>query len=208
MKCLSAIFSAFPQEPYTSMTVAVAVRKGGQIVLAADTQNNFGHNRAPISNHRTQKILTVGDNHLATSGWGLYANILDDFLARKRPPKLDSERDVFRFFQAFWKALHEQYSLVNDQCQAEEERSPFGDLYASFLLVNGGGIFYVSSDTSVTAFEQYYAVGSGAEFALGALHALYDTDLDAETIARRACAAAMAFNVYCGGEVDVCRVAL
>ena len=132
------------------MTIAVAVRKGGEIVIAADTQNNFGHNRAPIANHRTQKILTVGGNHLATSGWGLYANILDDFLARKRAPKLDTERDVFRFFQTFWKALHEHYSLVNDQCQHEEERSPFGDLDASFLLVNGGGIFFVSSDTSVT----------------------------------------------------------
>ena len=153
------------------MTIAVAVRKGGETVIAADTQNNFGHNRAPIANHRTQKILTVGGNHLATSGWGLYANILDDFLGRKRLPKLDTERDVFRFFQAFWKALHEHYSLVNDQCQNEEERSPFGDLDASFLLANAGGIFYVSSDTSVTAFEQYYAVGSGAEFALGALHA-------------------------------------
>ena len=188
------------------MTIAIAVRKGGETVIAADTQNNFGHNRAPITNHRTQKILTVGGNHLATSGWGLYANILDDFLGRKRLPKLDTERDVFRFFQAFWKALHEHYSLVNDQCQNEEERSPFGDLDASFLLANAGGIFYVSSDTSVTAFEQYYAVGSGAEFALGALHALYDGDFDAETLARRACAAAMAFNVYCGGEIDVCRV--
>ena len=59
---------------------------------------------------------------------------------------------------------------------------------------------------SVTVFEQYYAVGSGAEFALGALHALYDGDLDAETLARRACAAAMAFNLFCGGEIDVCRV--
>lgn len=188
------------------MTIAVAVRKGGQTVIAADTQSNFGHNRAPLGNHRTQKILTLGANHLATSGWGLYANILNDFLARKRTPKLDSEGDVFRFFQTFWKALHEQYTMVNDQCQNEEERSPFGDLDASFLLVNGAGIFFVSSDTSVTAFQQYYAVGSGAEFALGALHALYDGDLDAETLARRACAAAMAFNVYCGGEVDVCRV--
>lgn len=188
------------------MTIAVAVRKGGETVIAADTQNNFGHNRVPTGNHRTQKILTVGDTRVATSGWGVYANILDDFLHRRRPPRLGSEREVFRFFQAFWKALREHYSLVNDQCQAEEERSPFGDLDASFLLVNGGGIFFVSSDTSVTVFEQYYAVGSGAEFALGALHALYDSDLDAETLARRACAAAMAFNLFCGGEIDVCRV--
>ncbi|HCO43651.1 hypothetical protein [Immundisolibacter sp.] len=188
------------------MTIAVAVRKGGVTVIAADTQNNFGHNRVPIGNHRTQKILSVGDTYVATSGWGVYANILDDFLHRRRAPRLDSERDVFRFFQNFWKALHERYSLVNDQCQGEEESSPFGDLDASFLLANDGGIFYVSSDTSVTAFEQYYAVGSGAEFALGALHALYDSDLDAEALARRACAAAMAFNLFCGGEIDVCRL--
>lgn len=188
------------------MTIAVAVRKGREIVLAADTQNNFGAARATPDNHRSHKIMSVGDALIATSGWGLYANILDDYVARsRRPPALGNEREVFRFFQQFWHALKEQYSLVNDQCHKDDD-SPFGDLDASFLVANAQGIFFVSSDTSVTPFGKYHAVGSGTDYALGALYVLYDTTDDAETLARRGCEAAMAFNIYCGGDIEIERM--
>lgn len=187
------------------MTIAVAVRKGGETVIAADTQNNFGHNRVPMGNHRTQRSwLSATLTWPPPAGVCMPTSWMISCIAGGRRGWAAS--GTCSVFQNFWKALHEHYSLVNDQCQGEEESSPFGDLDASFLLVNGDGIFFVSSDTAVTAFEQYYAVGSGAEFALGALHALYDSDLDAEALARRACAAAMAFNLFCGGEIDVCRV--
>jgi len=38
------------------------------------------------------------------------------------------------------------------------------------------------------------------------LHALYATERDAAVLARRACEAAIAFDVYCGGEIDVRRI--
>ena len=190
----------------TRMTIAVAVRKGREIVVAADTQSNFGSARAAPDNHRAHKIMPVGDALVATSGWGLYANILDDYVARmKRAPALGSEREVFRFFQQFWHALKDQYTLVNDQCHKDDD-SPFGDLDASFLVVNRAGIFFVSSDTSVTPFDKYHAVGSGTDFALGALHALYDEVPDPEMLARRACETAIAFDLNCGGSVDVERL--
>jgi ATP-dependent HslUV protease, peptidase subunit HslV len=190
------------------MTIAVAVRKGREIVVAADTQNNFGSARATPDNHLSHKIMPVGDALVATSGWGLYANILDDFVARgRRAPALGTEREVFRFFQQFWRALKDQYSLVNEQCH-DDDHSPFGDLDASFLVVNPAGIFFVSSDTSVTPFEKYHAVGSGTDYALGALHALYDDHDDATFLARRACEAAIAFNIYCGGAIETARLPL
>jgi ATP-dependent protease HslVU (ClpYQ) peptidase subunit len=61
---------------------------------------------------------------------------------------------------------------------------------------------------SVMAFREYYAIGSGASYALGALHALYATERDPATLARRGCEAAIAFDVYCGGEIDVRRIQL
>lgn len=185
------------------MTIAVAVRKGGRIAIAADTQNNFGENRVPPDNGPCRKLRRVGDAVVATTGWGLYGNILDDFVERQKRLRLDDERAIFAFFQAFWRELRDRYSYVNDQCRKDDE-SPFADLDASFLIVNPGGIYYVSSDTSVTPFARYHAVGSGTDYALGALHALCDDPaLDAEALARRACDAAIAFNLYCGGPVDV-----
>jgi len=188
------------------MSIAVAVVKAGTTVLAADSQENFGDRRLLRANHRAVKITTVGPAYLATTGWALYENILEDYLSRVAPPRLVSRRAVFTFFVRLWKDLGKNYSLVNDQPH-QDDPTPFADLDSSFLVASPGGIYFVSSNMSVTQFSQYYAVGSGASYALGALHALYEQDLDAEVIARRACEAAVAFDIYCGGELDVCRVA-
>jgi ATP-dependent protease HslVU (ClpYQ) peptidase subunit len=184
------------------MSIAVAVRKGNTIAVAADSQENFGDRKVVGSNHRASKIMTLGGSELAMTGWGVYDNVFHDYLASRRAPRFASERDIFTFFVRLWKDLRRRYSFVEDQV-AEDDRSPFADLDSSFLIANKHGIFHVSGDMSVMAFQEYYAIGSGASYALGVLHALYATAADAPVLARRACEAAIAFDVYCGGEVDV-----
>jgi hypothetical protein len=174
--------------------------------VAADTQENFGDRKLAHVDHRITKVIKVGAAHLATTGWGLYDNILEDYLGRAGTPRLGTRRDVFSFFLRFWKELRRRYSLVNEQAH-QEDPSPFADLDSSFLVASPGGIFYVSGNLSVSEFERYYAVGSGSSYALGAMHVLYDTDLDAEDLARNGCAAAMTFDLYCGGEIEVHEVA-
>jgi ATP-dependent HslUV protease subunit HslV len=150
------------------------------------------------------KMRKVGRAYIATTGWGVYTNILDDYVGRSRQPQLNDAASIFSFFRNFWKALHQRYAFVNDQCS--ETDSPFGDLDASFLVASESGIFYVACDMSVTEFEQYYAVGSGAGYALGAMHALYGGRQSAEAIARRAVSAASALDIYCGGEVNLVKL--
>jgi ATP-dependent HslUV protease subunit HslV len=183
------------------MSIAVAVRTAGEIVLATDSKRTFGGNAVPENNLRDVKLRRVGEAYLATTGWGVYANILDDYLRVVRNPRLNDSRQIFTFFRGFWKALHQRYAFINDQCT--ESDSPFGDLDASFLVAARGGIFYVACDMSVTEFQNYYAVGSGASYALGAMHALYTPSARAELVARRAVAAASALDIYCGGEVNL-----
>ncbi len=189
------------------MSIAVAVRKGNTIAVAADSQENFGDRKVVGSNHRATKIMTLGGSELAMTGWGIYDNVFADYLASRRAPRFANEREIFTFFVKLWKDLRRRYSFVEDQV-AEDDRSPFADLDSSFLLANRHGIFHVSGDMSVMAFREYYAIGSGASYALGVLHALYDTERDATVLARRACEAAIAFDVYCGGDIDVRRVAV
>jgi ATP-dependent protease HslVU (ClpYQ) peptidase subunit len=102
--------------------------------------------------------------------------------------------------------MRSRYTLVNDQSH-EDDPTPFADLDSSFLIGNRSGIYQVSGNMSVSTFEQYYAVGSGASYALGAMSVLYGTDLDAEAIARAACQAAIEYDVFCGGDLDVFSVA-
>jgi ATP-dependent HslUV protease, peptidase subunit HslV len=183
------------------MSIAVAVRTADKIVLATDSKRTFGGGAVPVDNLRDVKIRQVGGAYIATTGWGVYTNILEDYLRSARQPRLADSASIFAFFRNFWKALHQRYAFVNDQCS--ESDSPFGDLDASFLIAAPSGIFYVACDMSVTEFEQYYAVGSGAGYALGAMHALYGPKSDAEAVARRAVAAASSLDIYCGGEVNV-----
>ncbi len=183
------------------MSVAVAVKSRGQIVIAADTKRTFGSGAVPTSNFADLKIRKVGPSYIATTGWGLYSNILDDYLKSRKRVRIVDQTSIFTFFRQFWKDLHERYSFVSDQ--RPDDDSPFGDLDASFLITSPEGIFSVACDMSVTPFEEYYAIGSGAPYALGAVHALYKADADPIKMAERAVEAAMSLDIYCGGKPTV-----
>ncbi len=184
------------------MSVAVAVQKDGVVVLACDSQTSFGAERVPPENRVEVKYLKVGNAYVASTGWTLYTNILRDVLKRRRSvPRLDSEDSIFRFFNDLWRQLHERYSFVNDQAD-DSDGSPFGNLDSSFIVVSPQGLFSVSTDLSVARFDRYFAIGSGAPVALGALHALYDRRGAAETIAKAAVSAAISHDIYCGSPIN------
>ncbi len=188
------------------MSIALAIEKNGELIVAADTLTSFGHTKVPPALHAAQKVRRIGGAYLASTGWGLYENILDDVLARRGRVSLGTSAQIFSFFLRLWTDLHKKYSFVNDQID-EKESGPFGNLDSTFLVANRSGIYYVGPDMSVTQVQRYFAIGSGAQFALGALHALHDSRLGAEAVARRAVAAAIAFDTYCGGEAQLFRVA-
>ncbi|MEQ1860657.1 MAG: hypothetical protein ABMA13_12045 [Chthoniobacteraceae bacterium] len=181
------------------MSVIVAVRKNSSITIAADSQDNFGDLRPPPENHDALKLRSVGDAVLGSSGWALYDDIFAHYLKRRRV-SLRDRHSVFDFFVKFWKALRREYPFVNDQ-PGKENETPFANLDASFLVASPGGIFLISSNMSVSEFRQYYAIGSGSDYAIGAVHALYDEVKDPAVIAERAVRAAIAYDNSCGGRV-------
>lgn len=186
------------------MTIILAVHKNNETVIAADTRVSFGNEIVPYDNLPVGKLFRFGDTYIGSSGWGLYDNIVTDYAGGLGELNLDGVQSVFTFFMGLWKDLHTRYSLVNEQCGSKE--SPFGDLDAKFLIANTAGIFLVSANMSVRKFNKYYAIGSGSSYSLGALDILYDTDLDAETIARRAVLTAIKHDNTCGGEIDTRKI--
>ncbi len=86
---------------------------------------------------------------MATSGWGVYEDILNDYLATREHVSLNTKPQIFAFFMKFWKDLHEHYSFVKDQTD-EDDASPFGELDSSFLIANHRGIFMCLRDMSIT----------------------------------------------------------
>jgi ATP-dependent protease HslVU (ClpYQ) peptidase subunit len=183
------------------MSIVVAVKKGKDIVIGADTRVTFGSRKTLKDNMDESKIQRIGDVLFARTGWGLYRDILEDYFSSKKAWSFTSKLEVFRFFKKFWEVLKKDYSLVNTQC--DDDDTPFGDLDSTFMIVTKKKIFYVSSNMSVTEFLKFHAMGSGSSYALGALHALYNQRLKAKDIAYRAVEAAMANNIYCGDTIEI-----
>jgi ATP-dependent HslUV protease, peptidase subunit HslV len=185
------------------MTVAVTVLKKNRLVIGADTQFSFGDTCMPSNNHSASKIFTINGTYVAGSGWGLYDNIFQDFLSDKKNKnlKLNDERAIFKFFNNLYFTVKEKYSYVNDQCNSKD--TPFADLDSRFLIANRKGMFYVSSSMSVHKFERYFAIGSGCDYALGAIHVLYDSHFSAKEICQKAILAAIDMNVRCGGQPEI-----
>ena len=73
------------------------------------------------------------------------------------------------------------------------------------LIVTDGRELYVITGAGDVLEPEHdvTAIGSGGNFALAAARALYDSDLDAEAIARRAMAIAAEICVYTNGNVTV-----
>ncbi|HEY3555514.1 MAG TPA: MFS transporter, partial [Casimicrobiaceae bacterium] len=66
----------------------------------------------------------------------------------------------------------------------EEEDDPYESTQITALIANASGIFGVFSMREVFEYTQYWAAGSGREFALGAMAARY-ADLErAEDVAK------------------------
>lgn len=189
------------------MSVISAVRKNGVAVMASDSLVTIGEKRFPADNILTSKIRRVGAALIGSTGWSVYDDILNDFLANNDSTtlSLESRESIFSFFMALWKALHDKYPFVNDQC--DDRSSPFGDLDSDFMVLNDSGIYLVSPDMAVTRFERYYAIGSGGAYALGSLHTLIDTPLDARELGQKSIETGIALNVHCGGPVDVVTLA-
>jgi ATP-dependent protease HslVU (ClpYQ) peptidase subunit len=71
------------------------------------------------------------------------------------------------------------------------------------LVANRHGIFGVVAHRTVQEFSRYYAFGSGSNYAMGALHALYgERSINAATLARRAVETAAEFDDATGLPVD------
>lgn len=183
------------------MSIAVAVKKNGKIAFGTDSLHTFGSFRPGQGNISESKFRKVGNAYLAFTGWGIYNQVLDDILSGPGAVPLENSNDIFKFFMKLWRKLHKEYTFVNDQCQ--ETDSPFGDLDSSFLVVSESSIFHISPNISITEFNKYHAIGSGSDYAIGAVYSVYDSEKTAAEIVRTGVKAAIEHDIYCGGDIVV-----
>lgn len=173
------------------MSTITIVKKDGTAVIAADTLTTCGNTKESASyvvNH--EKILAYQGSYLGITGSASLQIAVQDFLQRrKKRASLTNVADIFRFGLQLHRDLKDEYFLRADD---EEDFETFrGDI----LIANRSGIYGLSSYRYVQEFSKFYANGSGAEYALGAMFAVYgDKKRSAQDIAELGAQAGAEFD--------------
>ena len=100
--------------------------------------------------------------------------------------------------------LKKQYFLN----ASEDDDDALESSQAEYLLVNQSGIYGVYSQRFVQKYRSFYAFGSGAQYALGALFALKDSAMGPEEVAKRSLQAAAELDDGTGGPFEFRSIAL
>ncbi len=173
------------------MTTLVAVRKNDEIVIAADSLTTFGDTRLSAEFDRTsEKIVHYKGTHIGLCGSAAHQLVFASLLAAHGDLDFSTKAAIFETFRKLHPILKEQHFLN----PKEEEDDPYESTQVTALVANEHGIFGVYSMREVFEYTRFWAVGSGREFALGAMHAEYPKLRTAAAIARVGITAGATFD--------------
>ena len=173
------------------MTTIVAVKKNGYATIAADTLTTFGNTRLHASRDASHdKILRFGDNYVGVCGSAAHHLVLSSLLAKMPDLQLNSKEAIFETFRKLHPILKEE-CFLNPK---EDEEDPYESSQITALIANSKGIFAIYSMREVFEYTQFWAIGSGHEFALGAMHQAYSRNDDAAEIACAGVETGIAFD--------------
>ncbi len=169
-------------------TTILAVRRGGEVVVAGDGQVSLGQTVIKGSARKVRRLAPGGREVVA----GFAGSTADAFtLLERLEKKLES---------APGQLARACVELAKDWRTDKYLRN----LEAMLIVTDGAALFVVTGAGDVLEPEHdVAAIGSGGNFALAAARALMETDLPAETIARKAMAIAAEICVYTNGNLTV-----
>ena len=173
------------------MTTIVVVRKATAAVIAADSLTTFGTTRlAPAYDRDPHKVVAYRDSFIGVAGSAAHQLVLENLLLRNPDLDLGGKAAIYESFGKLHPLLKDE-AFLNPQ---EEDDDPYESSQMTLMIVNPSGIFAVYSMREVFEFDRFWAIGSGRDFALGAMYTIYDK---AKTVAAIAQAGVMA-----GAEFD------
>ena len=188
------------------MTTIVVCRKNGVACIGADTLVSYGTTLEPADFVASPgKLLQVDQTHLAVAGpsAGMLA-MRSHFRDEDNERGFDDVDQIFETFRQLHRAMKKRYYLN----PKEDEDAPFESIQMECLAANATGIYGIFSLRSVAEYRRFFALGSGCEYALGAMHAVYDTLENAEDIARVGLEAGAAFDNASAAPFEVRSVGL
>ncbi len=173
------------------MTTIVVVRKGGKAALAADSLTTFGSTRlAPAYDRNPHKIIAFRDSFIGVAGSAAHQLVLENLLGKNPDLALHGKESIYESFRRLHPQLKDE-AFLNPK---EEDDDPYESSQMTVMIANPSGIFAVYSMREVFEFDRFWAIGSGRDFALGAMHVAFPRAKSAEQVAR--------VGVEAGAEFD------
>jgi ATP-dependent HslUV protease subunit HslV len=169
-------------------TTIIGVAKGGKVVIAGDGQVSLGQTVIKSTAQKVRRLMPGGMPVVA----GFAGSTADAFtLFERLEKKLEASPGQLR---------RAAVELAKDWRTDKYLRN----LEAMLIVTDGADLLVITGAGDVLNPEGgIAAIGSGGNFALAAARALYDFELDAEAIARRAMAIAAEICVYTNGNLTV-----
>lgn len=187
------------------MTTVVAVRKNGQVAIAADTLVTFGDTRLLHRFEDNTKVFKldapVGPTYIGMAGTVAHFPVLRKSLAAMPPEQrlLATRDEIFDTFSRLHPMLKDHFFLQTK----EDDNDPYESSQFSVLIANAAGIFGLYSYREVFEFKEFWGIGSGRSFALGAMHAVYGRAKTAREVAQAGVNAGCTFDRNSEGPVDI-----
>ena len=174
------------------MSTIVVVKKNGKACIAADSLTTFGDLRMGSGfDVSHDKVQSYGNGYFGIVGSAAHALVMESVITNKKV-KIDfsNRMAIFETFRELHPVLKDKYFLN----AKDEDDDPYEASHIDALICNPKGIFGIYSLREVSEYTKFWAIGSGSEFALGAMFALYDRLDSAEEIARAGVEAGAEFN--------------
>ncbi len=169
-------------------TTIIGVRKGGEVVIAGDGQVSLGQTVIKGTARKVRRLNSGGQDVVA----GFAGSTADAFTLLER-------------LEAKLEATPGQLARAAIELAKDWRTDKYLQKLEAMLIVTDGKDLLVITGAGdvLTPEHDVAAIGSGGNYALAAARALMDSDLDAETVARKAMAIAADICVYTNGNVTL-----
>lgn len=187
------------------MSVCIAIKDKDRIYMGCDSQVTMGAGKHTLKSVNNFKIWKVeGADNCLMGGVGRMRDICFTRVATDIVPlrsimanEIDYATVVQTVVPAIWN------NLISYSCYDEEVFTKGDGIESQFLLALGGNLYLIMGDGCVEEIEDYTAIGSGDDLALGSLKTTGDSNFTPEERIAVAIDAAAHGNTYVSNPIII-----
>lgn len=153
------------------MSVVIAIKENGVTYMAADTQISFGDSKRHLKSDSLQKVWAVTDTpHCIMGGVGLTRDLnLIRYCTSELIPEASVLKDEINVGTIMLNTVPAIFESIRNYTQLVTGCDKDIPINSEFVLAYKDKIFDIAPDGTVEEVEDYIAIGSGADAALGSL---------------------------------------